>query len=685
MAYKNNLLSKKRKAFTLIELLIVIAIIGILFIVLISKVDFATDKAKVTGVQTDFRSFQLAFETVAREQAGFSSLVDGDDYSKLEDAINKNLDSKLNVVVTDGNIIMANSAEDPGGIEYHGTYIAGDDGKDRGCLIMYSNGANFKFGSEATIAGGVATVFTTNDDGKDDYSMSVVYSLKNGYGEVKTTTTGFSQNQGGSQAGTEGTFIPDNGGNDPSDETPLVCAPANAGATFRGYLICSHSTNGVYEHDDSCFVFEEVTLTWEELKDPANGEKYSYNASAIGDTVLGSHAFEECHSVASINIPEGITLIEECAFAYTYIHDFKLPSTLKEIGERAFECTYGCANLYIPDGVEVLGKSVAVQTALRSVRIPGTVKVIPDYAFEFSPLLKTVVLEEGIEFIGNSSFDYCPMLSEFTIPSTVTCIDRYAFAGCPSMTTIKFAPNSQLKTIGDSAFYDNIGLISVTIPDSVQTIEQDAFCECPKLVEIINLSGVELTNNNVDDVSKVDIHNGSTKVVNQNGYLFYNIDGVNYLMGTDGITGTAQPPEYYNGETYRLHSYVFCGEHGIDNYIIPNTITEVPDGAFSTCYKTDSIFIPSSVTTLGYDLLSNYSFSINSCGDIKYSFAPDDKVVATIIFEDNCTLQNVNDCVWACSDCDIINVHITDVDSWNQIHFQCVDYYLYVNGELVTQ
>ena len=64
----------KKRAFTLIELLIVIAIIGILFIVLVSKVDFATDKAKTTGVQTDFRSFQVAFETVSRENAGFNTL-----------------------------------------------------------------------------------------------------------------------------------------------------------------------------------------------------------------------------------------------------------------------------------------------------------------------------------------------------------------------------------------------------------------------------------------------------------------------------------------------------------------------------------------------------------------------------------------------------------------------------------
>ena len=59
--------------FTLIELLIVIAIIGILFIVLVSKVDFATDKAKATGVQTDFRSFQVAFDMVAKENAGFNT------------------------------------------------------------------------------------------------------------------------------------------------------------------------------------------------------------------------------------------------------------------------------------------------------------------------------------------------------------------------------------------------------------------------------------------------------------------------------------------------------------------------------------------------------------------------------------------------------------------------------------
>ena len=192
-----NRLVNKRNAFTLIELLIVIAIIGILFIVLISKVDFATDKAKATGIQTDFRSFQLAFETVAREHQGFNGLVNHG-YESLEVAINRNLDNKLKLDIDDdGMITMVNGATDPWGVEYHGQYVTGNDGKDRGAIVMYSNGANLQFGSKLEVANGIANISLTGDTtvGQDDYCVFVSYSLANGYGEVFVQTSGFSNNQ----------------------------------------------------------------------------------------------------------------------------------------------------------------------------------------------------------------------------------------------------------------------------------------------------------------------------------------------------------------------------------------------------------------------------------------------------------------------------------------------------------
>ena len=246
---------KNKRAFTLIELLIVIAIIGILFIVLVSKVDFATDKSKATGVQTDFRSYQVALEQVAKENSGFNTFgwdvcdingnrvrdsydvgdinqngkqdegevfigrkeygedfagiytltnpADTSDMSAvraLEAAINANLDPKLHIVINDDmTIVMANAATDPWKNEYHGRYLsnAGADGMDRGAIFIYSKGANGDNGSADGIAEGLVNITTPNNNvtGKDDYVLATFYSYANGYGEVKTVTHGFSQNQ----------------------------------------------------------------------------------------------------------------------------------------------------------------------------------------------------------------------------------------------------------------------------------------------------------------------------------------------------------------------------------------------------------------------------------------------------------------------------------------------------------
>ena len=256
MNCKTKSFTTNKKAFTLIELLIVIAIIGILFIVLVSKVDFATDKAKATGVQTDFRSFQMAFDTVAKENAGFNTFgwdtgdanqdgirnsydegdtnqdgiqngtevftghkvyaetftkvfslkkngtgsYDRDALNRLESAINANLDPKLHITIKDdGEIVMANGAQDPWNKEYHGWYItnAENDGKDRGAIVMYSDGANNEFGSEHSISNGVVSISIpgSQKSGKDDYAIVSCYTYVNGYGEVKNMTSGFSNNQ----------------------------------------------------------------------------------------------------------------------------------------------------------------------------------------------------------------------------------------------------------------------------------------------------------------------------------------------------------------------------------------------------------------------------------------------------------------------------------------------------------
>lgn len=114
----NSVKKQNKKAFTLVELLIVITIIGILFVVLITRVDFATDKAKTTGVQTDFNAYKIAFQMAATNHQGFDPIFVNTDAvtaqdgtvlkpaksaaENLLDALNDDLDDTLDLTLAYG-------------------------------------------------------------------------------------------------------------------------------------------------------------------------------------------------------------------------------------------------------------------------------------------------------------------------------------------------------------------------------------------------------------------------------------------------------------------------------------------------------------------------------------------------------------------------------------------------------
>ena len=53
-------MKNKKRGFSLVELMIVMAIIALLSVVLIPRMSFAPERAEIAGVITDFRSFETA-------------------------------------------------------------------------------------------------------------------------------------------------------------------------------------------------------------------------------------------------------------------------------------------------------------------------------------------------------------------------------------------------------------------------------------------------------------------------------------------------------------------------------------------------------------------------------------------------------------------------------------------------
>ena len=91
----------KKKAFTFVELLIVMAIIGILTVTVVVGVNWSTDRARESGVQSTLHSYEIAANKVGVQLAGYDN-ASLDDLVRL---LNKSLDPELKLSISDGVIV----------------------------------------------------------------------------------------------------------------------------------------------------------------------------------------------------------------------------------------------------------------------------------------------------------------------------------------------------------------------------------------------------------------------------------------------------------------------------------------------------------------------------------------------------------------------------------------------------
>ena len=113
------------------------------------------------------------------------------------------------------------------------------------------------------------------------------------------------------------------------------------------------------------------------------------------------------------------------------------------------------------------------------------VTVIADHAFSNRNGITSVTfaLESSLKTIGISAFEKTGITS-IVIPASVKEIGALAFDGCASLESITFEQGSLLESIGSSAFSMS-GLTSIVIPASVVEIGMWAFINCANLTTVI--------------------------------------------------------------------------------------------------------------------------------------------------------------------------------------------------------
>ncbi|MGN0760946.1 MAG: leucine-rich repeat domain-containing protein [Christensenellales bacterium] len=405
-----------------------------------------------------------------------------------------------------------------------------------------------------------------------------------------------------------------------------------------------------------------------------------------GKKVIGveSEAFSGCIGLRSITIPNSVTSIGYGAFkGCSNLTKMVIPfvgNTKDGSGDTHFGYIFGASSYSY--------NSSYVPSSLESVILTGG-NSIGDYAFNGCTGLTSITIPNSVTSIGSGAFSGCSNFAEITIPfvgamagkmssdtyqypfgyifgessftggvatdqyyygsstSSTTSTTYYipstlksvtvtggnilygAFSECTNLTSVTIGKG--VINIGRSAFYNCHSLISIAIADSVTSIGEYAFLGCISLIEVYNKSVLDIIAGSEDNgmlgyyAKNIYIQEGKSKLnTDKYGYVKYT-DGADKILVkyTGSETNLTLP-----GGITEINQGAFSSCSSLTSITIPNSVTSIGNSAFSGCSSLTSIAIPNSVTSIGSGAFSSCSSltsitipdSVTSIGDRAFYF-----------------------------------------------------------------
>ncbi len=198
---------------------------------------------------------------------------------------------------------------------------------------------------------------------------------------------------------------------------------------------------------------------------------------------IDAGAFEGC-GITSIEIPEGVTGIEDAVFKNSYLSKITLKGKVTSIGKEAFSDT----PIEAISGSEItsVGNSAFSNcSSLTEVRMPK-LETIGTRAFQYCTKLNSgMVWSSQLVSVGKEAFKGCGFvdLDMSSVTNEGITIEARAFEGCTKLSSVTL-PGS-LSNIETALFKGCTSLKTITLPDSLVSIGEDGFSGCNSLERII--------------------------------------------------------------------------------------------------------------------------------------------------------------------------------------------------------
>ncbi|MBQ3219055.1 MAG: leucine-rich repeat protein, partial [Clostridia bacterium] len=355
-------------------------------------------------------------------------------------------------------------------------------------------------------------------------------------------------------------------------------------------------------------------------------------------TTLYDGAFENCQSLTSIQLPSlmtaGNSVFKDCAM----LENVELGDNVISIGDNFFANCKSLKQITIPSSVQSIGEyifkgacieklNVGMTTIPRNmfvyiesigeVELLDTVRRIEDYAFQDINGAK-LYLSDNLTYIGGQAFwpsnaliltEYndCTYLGSKQNPYLVLMevLDK---------TVSTFETQTQTKFIYSEAFQSCRNLYSIVLTENIIQISDWVFSDCMKLVEVYNLSNLDITLYSTDNGAvgmwAFDIYTSKdqqSKIFDVNGYKVYEGEGNRYVLAYDG-TDTHIAFPYTNAMSYAfylnqnvqsaiIYEYwgicldvgTFMGCSNLQTVTISNSVRQIKDFVFVGCLNLETI------------------------------------------------------------------------------------------------
>ena len=305
-------------------------------------------------------------------------------------------------------------------------------------------------------------------------------------------------------------------------------------------------------------------------------------------------------SVPIDRIHDNTVYIGKEAFSDEKIYSIVIPAKVKGIHMLAF---YQCVNLFevynlstfdIKKGDSGNGYVAAYATAVHtSLDTPSNISLgtLGDYKYIYDKAVDECTI---IEYLGDDK--------QIVLPENI---------------------NGKSYKIGRNVFAST-DIVSVVIPASVTEIYTGAFTGCSKLLEIYNLSSINIkvydyySNGGIGYNAKV-IHTSieePSMFIEQDDCLFYydEENDVYYLYAYIGDSTEIVLPDDINGNKYQLEYRAFMNNKSVVSVTISEGVTKIPSRAFEQAVNLTDVYFES---TEGWTANGTDAYSSEELADSK--------------------------------------------------------------------